>query len=364
MGIRNFAKVFPPKGEIKYTDLKDKRVIIDASTELNRCALGMKKIDALTDKDGNSTIHINALLLGVILKLKSYGINQYWVFDYDQKRKIGEPFHIQLKELEIIKRKSRKQKAREKLKELNKHKKDLEDKAREFDYPRSDSELFSSSEDEIQKDLSSCMDEINKQKKRSFVLKRFYTDDTILMLNLLDVPWFMCPPGFEAEQICSMATKDEHILGIKMDYAFTPDVDAILFGAEKVIKRDIIKKKLYEYDTKELLEKYELTQDDIIKVGLVLGCDYADKTPGIADRTVLKKFKDVELSKKQKIAQCMFKRDITPDEIKSIEFHNLEVEPFTDIEKYTELLDWLELKKCFNRSRIDKQFKKNGLFNA
>lgn len=368
MGIQGFTKVFPPKREIKYPELNDKNIIIDARTEIYRAALGMKMSTALTDNDNKPTSHINTILLGVILKLKAAGANQYWVFDYDQKRKSGESFHIQLKELELIKRNVRKQKSREKLKELRKQKKTLEAKSKMSDDQKSDSDLFSSSDEEkekeldIKKDLNCCVAEIDKHEKRAFNLERFYTDDTILMLNMLDIPWLMCPPGFEAEQICAMATRDENIVGVKMDYVLTPDADAIPFGATRVIKRDIRKKKLFEYNTQELLDEYELTQDDVIKVSLILGCDYAKKTPRIGEKTVLKKFKDVELSDEQKTARDIFKRVITNDEVNSIEVHNNENTSFTDEKKYIELLDWLQLKKCFDRSRIDKQFKKNDFF--
>lgn len=366
MGIQGFTKVFPPKREIKYTELKNKNVIIDARTEIYRAALGMKVSDALTDNNGKPTTHINALLLGVILKLKAHGANQFWVFDYDQKRKTGESFHIQLKELELIKRNLRKQKSREKLKELKKKKLELEErvKSAEQEAPRSDNELFSSSEDEVQKDLVCCISEIDKHEKKAFNLERFYTDDTILMLNMLDIPWLMCPPGFEAEQVCAMATKSADIIGVKMDYVLTPDADAIPFGAVRVIKRDIRKKKLFEYVTQEILDTHEITQEDVIKISLILGCDYAKKTPRIGEKTVLKKFKDVVLTDEQNAARDTFMRNMTNEEIKEIEVHNLNTEPFSDIKKYDELLDWLHLKKCFNRARIDKQFKKNGFFTA
>jgi cell division protein FtsB len=362
MGIHGFTKVFPPKKEIKYTELKNKNIIIDARTEIYRAALGMKVSDSLTDSSGRPTTHINAILLGVILKLKAHGANQYWVFDYNQKRKSGEDFHIQLKELELLKRNERKQKSREKLKDLKKQKQALEELAKSAECKRSDSELFSSSDEDTQKDLACCITEIDKHEKKAFNLEKFYTDDTIFMLNMLDIPWLMCPSGFEAEQICAMATRNSNIVGIKMDYVLTPDADAIPFGAARVIKRDIRKKKLFEYDTQELLDEHKLSQDDIIKISLILGCDYAKKTPRIGEKTVLKKYKDVVLTDEQKIAFDAFKRELTKCELDEIELHNADVEAFTDFTKYTEMLDWLQLKKCFNRGRINTQFKKNGLF--
>jgi hypothetical protein len=383
MGVQGFTKVFPPKREIKYPDMNGKRIIIDASSELYRAALSMSASSNLTDNKGNPTSHINTILLGVIIKLKGAGAIQYWVFDYDQKRKSGEAFHVQMKEFELMKRNDKKQKSKEKLRKLNEEKKKLEARAKLLDDQKSDTELFSSDEDEpdaseeliklekpskldealcVKKELQCCTSEIDKHEKRAFRLKRFYIDDVIVMLNMLDIPWLMCPPGFEAEQICAMATRTDKIAGVKMDYVLTPDADAIAFGASAIIKRDIRNKKFFEYRTQELLDEYNLSQDDIIKISLILGCDYAKKTPRVGIKTVLSKYQIVELTPEQKDAECIFKRVMTDEEIKTIDVINAGETSFTSAEKYVELLDWLQLSKCYDRHRIDTQFKKNRLF--
>lgn len=131
-------------------------------------------------------------------------------------------------------------------------------------------------------------EKISKQEKIAFTMQDFYRTDLVFMLDMLEIPWVECPAGYEAEQVCAMATYDESIFGIKMDYVFTPDVDALLFGAKKLIKRDTRKKKLFEYDLDNLLEQNEITQQDLIKIGLILGTDFADKTPKIGPKSVLK----------------------------------------------------------------------------
>jgi len=207
--------------------------------------------------------------------------------------------------------------------------------------------------------------EIEKQEKRAFYLDQFYTDDVIFMLNMLDIPWLMCPPGFEAEQICAISTYNPDILGITMDYVLTPDADALLFGAEKVIKRDIRKKKLFEYELNKLLIDNSISQQELIKIGLILGTDLAPKTKGIGIKTVLKKHKTVELSPEQLEAKKIFEKELTPYEINNLiinNFENSKNNSFIDQKKYEELLDWLELVKCYNRKRIDKIFMKNQLF--
>jgi XPG N-terminal domain len=85
MGVKDFTKVFEPLREIKYKNLAGKTVAIDGNIEIYRAALGMSGSFQLTDKAGNPSSHINIVLLGVILKLKAAGADQYWVFDYESK---------------------------------------------------------------------------------------------------------------------------------------------------------------------------------------------------------------------------------------------------------------------------------------
>ncbi len=362
MGIKDFTKVFPAEKEINYKDLKGKNIALDASVELYRSALGMSTRDALTDSDGMPTAHINILLLGSILKLKAGGANQYWVFDYNQKRTEEDEFHNPLKQLELKKRQEKRKKAKGKIEELEKQMESL----------MTTDELFSS-EDEDEAGPSTkktkpttkeeIQEKINKQEKIAFQMQEFYRNDLIFMLDMLEIPWVTCPAGFEAEQIAAIATYDASIFGVKMDYVFSPDVDSLLFSAKKLIKRDTRKKKLFEYDLEDLLQKYELSEQDLIKIGLILGTDFATKTPKIGPKTVLKKYDSIELSEEQTNALNMnFNRKITKDELKAMDVKNIDKIPFTNNEKYKEMLDWLELVKSFNRSRISKQFKKNKLF--
>jgi hypothetical protein len=358
MGIKSFTQVFEPRSEFNYKDFNRKNVVIDASIEIYRCALGMKLSKALTDSYGNPTIHINSILLGVILKLKANGANQYWVFDYNSKDK-KEDFHNPLKQLELQKRREKRIKANEKIAKLKKS------------LFKSDEDLFSESdndEDDIEKAFRKqltidAQNDIDKQEKVAFVMKRFYTEDVIFMLNMLDIPWIECPPGYDAEQIAAFSTNNKDIFGVKMDYVLTSDADALMFGAKKLIKKDIRKKKLFEYDLNEILKTYKLSQDDFIKIGLILGTDFAKKSPGIGPKTVLKKFKDIVLAEDQLAAMNNnFKRVLSDTELKNIIVNNYNMKSFTDKKKYVLLLDWIELVKNFKRSRIAGIFTKNKQF--
>ena len=227
MGIKGFSQVFAPLREVTYKDFAGKKIAIDARVEIYRAVTGISESMSLRDKDGNITNHINALLLGLILKLKSVNAEQYWVFDYTQQDS-DEAFHNQLKELELARRRQ----VREKAKAAKE--KQLEEKsklARILENNKDD--LFSSDDEDetVRQQLKSCEEKIDKYARAAFTLSNRYIEDVIFMLNTLDIPWISCPAGYEAEQICAMATKSRDIFGVLMDYVLTPDADALLFGA-------------------------------------------------------------------------------------------------------------------------------------
>jgi hypothetical protein len=370
MGIKYFSKCFTENsGEIKYKDLKGKNIVIDASVEIYRACLAMKQNEALKDSSGRPSIHINSILLGIIIKLKSFDINQYWIFDQLKERN-----HNPMKQLEIEKRKLKRHEAKEKLEILNEKLNNItiskteKLSKKESEKTKRDKELFSSDEDDqedqendqIEKNIR---DEIDKKEKIAFNMKEYFITDVIFMLDMLGITWIECPVGFEAEQLAAFATTDNKIFGVYMDYVLTPDVDCLLFGARKMIKRDIRKKKFFLYELDKLLEEYNITQDELIKVGLVLGCDFADKTPRIGPKTVLKKLDTIILTNKQQEAMdTVFKKTLSKNDIALITKHNIDKLSFTDSDKYLELLDWLQYVKSYNRERIITAFTKAKLF--
>lgn len=386
MGIKGFSDIFENQGEFKYKDFEGKNVVIDASIEIYRAALGMKIGEQLTNSFGVPTSHINTILLGVILKLKAAGANQFWVFDNENT---DGACHNPLKQLELKKRKQKRNNAKEKLVELNKQmeelqtnidkkskikkeaKKDAEKKESQKDDLFSDESEDEENDKEMEEykaNLEKCVDKIAKQKKVSFTLEAFYIEDVIFLLDSLCIPWVKAPIGYESEHLCAMSTNTSKVFGVKMDYVISQDYDTLAFGAKCLIKRDVRKKKLFKYCLADVLEQHDLELDDLIKIGVILGCDFADKTPRIGPKTVIKKFKDVVLTSEQEAAVALFKKKLSKEDIANIIVNNDSInsddcKPFSDIKKYEQMLDWLQLVKDYNRERIMKQFAKQKLFS-
>jgi 5'-3' exonuclease len=94
------------------------------------------------------------------------------------------------------------------------------------------------------------------------------------------------------------------------DAVLTDDTDSLAFGAKIVVKK--CRKRgakvgtfdIYVLD--EMLQVYGITREDLVKIALILGTDFAPKTPRIGPKTVLKSFKSVTLTKEQEDAQKIF----------------------------------------------------------
>lgn len=155
--------------------------------------------------------------------------------------------------------------------------------------------------------------------------------DTRQLFHYLGVSTVDSPPGIEAEHACCC---------LGADCVWTGDSDALLFGADRMLRK--IKNKCYIYNREAFLEQNGLTQDELIKIGIILGTDFAPKTPKIGPKTVLNKFQDIELSERQQQAFELFKSECPA-------LVRVDSDP-----DYTELSRWLIEEKSFSAARISK----------
>lgn len=334
MGIKSFSKIFEGN-EIKPKSLKNLTVAVDASVISYQAALGMRNINALTDTDGNPTIHVN-VVVAKCLNFHKYGMEQVWVFDYHEKDYINPA-----KALEIEKRKKIKAKSEKKLQALKDQKKSHEK-----------DDMFSSDDEDINT-------KIQTQERVGFSMSDKIINDIKFILDCFNISWCEAPKGYEAEAICAFLTDDENeIYGDDAccDIVWTTDTDAVIYGAKQIIRELKVKQKkvLMLYDLDKILEKNELDMDDLRKIAVIAGCDHCKKTAKIGPKTILKKYKDVILTDEQQNATNVFKKTYN---ISNLKWHNFDEQPFEDKNKIDQLLNWLESRK-FNRERIVKQINK------
>jgi len=256
--------------EVKLANLKGQRICIDAMNMIYRAILAMQTVTALSDADGKTTAHINTIFNQIIM-FKKAGIVQIWIFDNPECCKL------------------KKENA-------------LADRA----VKRSES---------------------NKEKVQ-FKVTGEHIKDIQSLLEGMGVMYITAPPGIEAEQYGAMMTrgdKDERFC----QYMFSNDSDVLLFGGNllkplsKATATGKSKKTVYiKFEISEVLEEIDLTQNQLIEVGLALGCDFAPKTLRVGPKTVVKKVRDrnIKFTPEQIEAGAYFAQEVKktkPDVVQS-----------------------------------------------
>lgn len=309
MGIPNFFKLFEQQKEIvKFENFKNKILIIDAFLEIYRSALAVPF--PLKNSKGELTSHINTIFQNIV-KFKQLNITPIFVFDQAS---------CKLKRGVLYKRKEKRDKAIEEIKKID--------------------------------DLGSCIDDKTKDKKNklfksAFVINSEIIDEIIFLLEKMGITYVMTPKGYESEQYAAKLVKEGKGYAV-----LTTDADALLFGATRVIKRER-KGKLSLYKLDRILKENEINQQQLIEIGVSLGCDFATKVPRVGIKTVMKKVKGnlITFDKLQ---------------LKAIDYFNCKVPNSKyinnkhDDNTLHDIYSWLTLKKEFNSTRVFNILKKYG----
>jgi 5'-3' exonuclease len=345
MGIKNFSKVFTESRVIKIKDLSKKRVAIDSMTEIYRSALGAKAVKTLTDHYGNPTMHLSVILANLI-EMQSVGIVMTWVFDHDQNSDSNADFHNPAKLGELLKRKARKKAAQDRINALR----ETTD-AEEVMFSDSDEQDDSADEYDDVIVENKHQNEIDRLEKQEFSATKAMVNDIKLLLNCLNITYVEAPAGYEGEQIASNMAEEGLVDGV-----YSGDTDPIPFGSP-VLWRRARDKSVYEYEQTELLQQItdgsseieDATMDDLLKVCLALGCDFAQKTPGIGPKTVLRKLHTFELTDEQlEFGKTSFENKCPID---NLVFHNKDAVPFTNCNA-SDLITWLTDERSFTKTRV------------
>lgn len=299
MGIKDFTKLFEPKGVTTISKLAGAGIVKDASNEIHRALKGIKNMDGLTDKYGNPTIHIKVVLCNE-LECRRHGIRSLWVFDH--------PSAHPLKGDELDKRRAVREVAEVKL-------------AAEHD-----------------------PDEIVRLRKSTYRLDPARIAEVKELLDLLGTPWTTAPHGLEAEQVCAMLTQQRD----DIQYVVTADVDALVFGAKNLLKKG----KGAQYDLfslEDLLVAHSLELRDMAKIAVMLGCDFCPKVPRVGAKTVMAKFAHHAFTPLQlEVIDGVFGRQF---DVSALEWTKA-----ADI-RAAELRVWLVEEKSFRSDKLPKELK-------
>lgn len=233
MGIHNlnkFLKKFytPENRKTKY--FKSQKIAFDASLLMYQYLIAIRSDGAQLSFGDSSTSHLNGFFYKVIYLVES-GIRPIFVFD-------GKPLEIKSKEIE--KRNARRDEAQKKYEEA---------------------------------EAVGNKEEMMKYDKRKIKITAKHNNEIKELLRLMGI--MFVESENEAEALCSQMCKEQVV-----DYVCTEDMDALCFGAPKLLrnpKKDVF----HEYDLKEILQKVKMSFEEFVDFCILLGCDYTGTLPGI-----------------------------------------------------------------------------------
>jgi 5'-3' exonuclease len=350
MGVKNLNKIIESLRVVELKEFKGCTFAIDAMVELTRVFKG--KVD-LTNSKGEKTHHIKSLL-SLILKFQSLGIKQIWVFDHDISNDADPTEHFKYKQETLQKRRETKEKYKAKYSDKKEAYNQIKEKMKNLS-------------EEQKKDLINLLevDEVADMEEELFDIEkkiafphRKEINDLKFMLDTLGIKWVESLITYEGEATCAKLAQS----GV-VDYVFTPDLDALMYGAPNVISRVGKGKdtKYLLYNLESILKKLSITYEDFVKIGLCLGTDAnTNGIKGIGVKTVLNKFRTAtDWNKdpyKSYVDMFMRKYDVSEHQI-----HNSNSISFSE-DQQKQLIDWLVIKQDFDRERVTKQFNNKPQF--
>jgi flap endonuclease-1 len=196
-------------------------------------------------------------------------------------------------------------------------------------------------------------------------MKDYMIPDSKKVLDLMGLPWIQAPSEGEA-QAAHMTKKGD------ADYCASQDYDSLLFGAPKLLRNVTISGRRRRgrvfieivpeiIELRRTLSECEVTYEQLIDVGILIGTDFNDSVKGIGPKTALKLIKqygNLE-SAVQHIENVNFTNKI--EQIRKIFLHpqvtdNYKVEWKEPDENG--LMDFLCREKEFSEERIKKSLER------
>jgi len=128
------------------------------------------------------------------------------------------------------------------------------------------------------------VEEIDKQSRRLVKVTQEHVQEVKTLLQHMGVPFVEAP--CEAEAQCA-----ELVKGGKVYAAGTEDMDALTFGTSILLRHltfsEARKMPIKEFYLSQVLEGFEMDQDQFVDLCILLGCDYVDKIRGIGPKKAI-----------------------------------------------------------------------------
>ncbi len=292
MGVKISTLIKPAVTEITLPNLLGKKVAIDALNSIFQFLATIRQANGnpLTDLQGNVTSHLSGLLFRTLRLIES-DIKPLYVFD-------GPPHDLKL---QVIRER----------REIH------DDQKRKMDQAQDAGDL----------------DEAKKHAQGSSKLTSDMIEESKQLLDYMGVPYIEAIHDGEAE--AARLTNEGQVWACS-----SQDYDSLLFGASRLVrnltisrtrkvKGSTIQVQIEYYHLEKVLSELEITREQLVDVGILVGIDFFPGIKNLGEKTALKLIKEhgsIENLVKNKIEVRKTPIDIEMDLLDTLRKIFLEVE--------------------------------------
>lgn len=308
MGVK-LKDIIEPES-INFKDLEGRTISIDAFNTLFQFLSTIRQRDGrpLCDENGNVTSHLSGILYRNSSMIEK-GIKPIYIFDG-------------------------------KAPEL---KSETQAKRREI-------------RDEAERTYKEALAKGDEEKARKFAMRSSKLSPEILesskkLLTLMGIPYIEAKGEGEAQAAYLVANGDAYAVA-------SQDYDCLLFGAKRVVRNLAVNSNLGNleyYDLNRVLRELDITREELIDMGILIGTDFCEGLKGIGAKTALKLAHKGQL--KEKIAELQKESDHDLEEVREIFLnHNVNTDYKIKWQKpeKDKIIEFLCYEHGFSEDRVSK----------
>ena len=181
------------------------------------------------------------------------------------------------------------------------------------------------------------------------------------LLSLMGIPYVEAKGEGEAQAAYLVARGDAYAVA-------SQDYDCLLFGAKRVVRNLAISSNLGNieyYELKKVLMKLNITQEQLIDMGILIGTDFSEGMKGVGAKTALKLAHTGKL--KEKIAELQKTSAHDLEEVRQLFLnHNVNTDYKIEWKKPDKngLIEFLCYEHGFSQERVSKAAEKLDKLNS
>ncbi len=210
--------------------------------------------------------------------------------------------------------------------------------------------------EESEKIFKEALKEGDTEKARKFAMRSSKLSPEIIesskkLLTLMGIPYVEAKGEGEAQAAYLVSKGDAYAVA-------SQDYDCLLFGAKRVVRNLAVSSNLGNleyYELDKVLRKLDITREELIDMGILIGTDFSEGLKGVGAKTALKLAKKGQL--KEKIAELQKESTHDLDEVRQI-FLNHNVNTDYEIKwekpKKDKLIEFMCYEHGFSEERVNK----------